>query len=463
MSKVRFVLALIVSVLTFAPMGAWSVPPAGGMRYKPNELIVRYKHGVRRDAPFMENLYSSSGVVRVKRFHSRFRDFEHLILAPGTDLGRAARNLQSNSAVAYVQPNYILYIQPVLNRNEAAAYGWRHLPANRFPVPRLEEGERPAIAPKPAEVNPPVADPDLDQSYGISKIGAKKAWTASRGSQHIVVGVIDTGVDYNHQDLSFNMWRNPDPNAKDIVGWDFIHNDNLPFDDHNHGSHCSGVIGAVGGNGVGISGVNQRVSIMALKFLSAEGSGETVDAVKAIDYAIGHGANVLSNSWGGGADEDNKMLEEAILRADKAGILFVAAAGNNSGDNDTDPMYPAGFQTPNMIAVAATDAQDRRAFFSNYGVKTVHLGAPGVNVYSTVAGNRYAKMSGTSMACPHVAGAAALLWSTNPRLSHKEVKAALLAGVDRIPAMEGKTITGGRLNIARSMGAMLQHLRARGF
>ena len=126
-------------------------------------------------------------------------------------------------------------------------------------------------------------------------------------------------------------------------------------------------------------------------------------------------------------------------------------------------MYPAAFQTPNMIAVAATDAQDRRAFFSNYGVKTVHLGAPGVSIHSTVAGNQYAKMSGTSMACPHVAGAAALLWSTNPQLSSKEVKAALLAGVDKIPSMEGKTMTGGRLNIARSMGAMIHYLRSRGF
>ncbi|MBI3557049.1 MAG: S8 family serine peptidase [Deltaproteobacteria bacterium] len=251
------------------------------------------------------------------------------------------------------------------------------------------------------------------------------------------------------------MWRNPTPDSKtnDVVGFDFIHNDGLPFDDHSHGTHCSGVIGAVGNNGKGISGVNQRVSIMALKFLSAEGSGDTAGAIKAIDYAVAHGAKVLSNSWGGKGDDDNKGLRDAIQRAEDKDVLFIAAAGNDGTNNDTDKTFPASLNAPNMISVAATDSSDGLAYFSNTGSQSVQVGAPGVDVYSSVPGNKYSKMSGTSMACPHVAGASALLWSAHPTWTHKEVKARLMESVDKIPSLEGKTVTGGRINIAKALGS----------
>ena len=299
---------------------------------------------------------------------------------------------------------------------------------------------------------PPVADPDLSKAYGISKIGSVEAWNEHKGTKEMVVAVIDTGVDYNHEDLGFNMWRNPSPTQNDVVGFDFVHNDGLPFDDNEHGSHCSGTIGGVGGNGKGVSGVSQRVSIMGLKFLSGQGSGTTADAIKAIDYAVSHGAKVLSNSWGGKGDDGNQALFDAIERAKAKDVLFIAAAGNDGTNNDgNDPSYPAAFTNDNMISVAATDKDDKMAFFSNFGPKTTHLAAPGVNVYSTVPGNKYASLSGTSMAAPHVAGAAALLWSKNPTWNYKKVKDVLLKSTDSVSTLQGKVATGGRLNILKAL------------
>jgi large repetitive protein len=231
-----------------------------------------------------------------------------------------------------------------------------------------------------------------------------------------------------------------------------VHNDNLPFDDNQHGTHCAGVIGATGNDGQGISGINQRVSIMAVKFLTGQGSGDTAAAVKAIDYAISRGAKVLSNSWGGkGDDGTNGALKDAVARAGAAGVLFVAAAGNDSTDNDKDPVFPAAYNLENMVTVAATSETDGIAFFSNTGAKSVHVGAPGTNIYSTVPGNKYAKLSGTSMACPHVAGAAALVWSQFPNAGYKEIKRRLMDSGDAVSALSGKTITGKRINVEAAL------------
>lgn len=300
-----------------------------------------------------------------------------------------------------------------------------------------------------------MADPELSKAYGLGKIGAPEAWKTWQGSKDMIVAVIDTGIDYNHEDLAFNVWRNPNPTKNDIVGFDFVHNDGLPFDDNQHGTHTSGTVGAVGGNGKGVSGVAPKVSIMALKFLSGEGSGTTADAIRAIDYAIEHGAKVLSNSWGGKGDDGNQALKDSIERARAKDVLFVAAAGNDGTDNDgRDPSFPAAFDNDNLISVAATDASDQMAFFSNYGAKTTHVAAPGVNIYSTVPGNKYAQLSGTSMACPHVAGAAALIWSKNPTWNYKKVKEVLMKTVDPLPSLKGKTVTGGRINVLKALSTM---------
>lgn len=314
---------------------------------------------------------------------------------------------------------------------------------------------RPAIQSLVPQEVPYKVDPKLSKLYGISKIGALSAWSVSQGSKSIIVAAIDTGVDYNHEDLAFNMWRNPNPTRGDLVGYDFVHKDGLPYDDNEHGTHTAGTIGAVGGNGVGISGVSQRVSLMALKFLSGEGDGTTADAIRAIDYAVGHGAKVLSNSWGSPGEHggDNQLLLEAIERARAKDVLFITAAGNDGNDNDgPEADFPAGFATDNQISVAATDADDELAEFSNYGKRTTHLAAPGVDIYSTVPNGKYKVMSGSSMACPHVAGAAALLWSIHPTWNYKQVKAALLNSVDKLSGLADKVISGGRLNIDRAMG-----------
>ncbi len=470
----------IVAPATFAAVQTTS-------NYKADEVIVKYKDGVRRNRMAMESIYDTAGVVQVKRFLGGTRQIEQLVLEKGTDVKAVVADLEKNPAVEYAQPNYILKALPIKTASAtqpSATGGMPCIPGMDVPgcdpgaciIPNFPPGckdgggggnptppgdeptppatGRPPLTDRPGEPSPG-ADPALDQAYGISKIHAPEAWKITPGSQSMIVAVIDTGVDYNHEDLSFNMWRNPNPDskAKDVVGYDFIHNDGLPFDDHSHGTHCSGVIGAVGNNGKGISGVNQRVSIMALKFLSAEGSGDTAGAIKAIDYAVTHGAKVLSNSWGGKGDDDNKGLRDAIQRAEDKDVLFIAAAGNDGTNNDTDKTYPASLNAPNMINVAATDSNDGLAYFSNTGSQSVQVGAPGVDVYSSVPGNKYAKMSGTSMACPHVAGASALLWSAHPKWTHKEVKARLMESVDKIPSLEGKTVTGGRINIAKALGS----------
>jgi subtilisin family serine protease len=432
--------------------------------YQPGEVLVKYKDGAIRTRLFMDQMYDSAGVRTVKRFTGMMKGVERLILNDDIKVQDAIAELQKNDAVEYAQPNYILHAYPVVEQYsdpETIDYQALEAPAPcTFPGANFPPGctdqpaVRPALKPAPADVNPPVADPGLSKVYGVAKIGATQAWRYERGSKNIVVAVIDTGADYNHQDLSFNMWRNPQPSDKgDVVGYDFIHNDGLPFDDNKHGTHTAGTIGAVGGNGIGISGVTQRVSIMPLKFLSGQGSGTTADAVRAIDYAVAHGARILSNSWGGKADNDNKALLEAIQRAQKHGVLFVAAAGNDGGNNDKPNQadYPAAFNTDNMISVAATDSRDRLASFSNYGARTVQVAAPGVNILSTVPGDRYASLSGTSMACPHVAGAAALIWAKNPQWTYQQVKKALLGTVDRIPSLRGKVATAGRINVLKAL------------
>ncbi|MBM3382353.1 MAG: hypothetical protein FJY29_07920 [Betaproteobacteria bacterium] len=307
----------------------------------------------------------------------------------------------------------------------------------------------------------PRRDPQNGKVWGLAKIGAPAAWNISRGDVQVVVADIDSGVDYNHEDLINNIWRNPReiPNdnkdndgngfVDDVMGWDFYNKDNRPWDDNGHGTHTSGTLGATGGNGVGVSGVAPRVSIMPIKFLSRYGSGTTEDAIRSINYAVDAGAHILSNSWGG--DEFSLALQEAIAAAAAKNVLFVAAAGNDGADNDTVPMYPAAYDLPNVVAVAASDSNEQLADFSNFGLRTVHLAAPGDVIHSTLPLSRYGIMSGTSMACPAVAGAAALLKAYRPGLSAVGLKELLLSSVDRAPAYEGKVQSGGRLNVEKAL------------
>ncbi|OLE55990.1 MAG: hypothetical protein AUG51_00235 [Acidobacteria bacterium 13_1_20CM_3_53_8] len=329
-------------------------------------------------------------------------------------------------------------------------------------------------------------DPDFPNLWGLQNngqsvqgasgvpgadIGVARAWDVTTGSANNVVAVVDTGIDYTHPDLAANVWSAPSSFTVTIGGQSITcaqgtHGFNAitmscdPMDDHNHGTHVSGTIGALGNNSVGVVGVNQRASIIGLKFLNSGGGGTISDAVNAIEFAVqakqvfagtaGANVRVLSNSWGGGGFSQS-LLDE-IERASSNDMLFVAAAGNYSSNNDADPFYPASYNAPNMIAVSATDPNDQLASFSNYGVSTVHLGAPGVNILSTIRGASYGYYSGTSMATPHVSGAAALLLS-RCTLDTTRLKSTLLDNVDFIPALASATITGGRLNVNNALTA----------
>ena len=304
------------------------------------------------------------------------------------------------------------------------------------------------------------------QENGVldADIDAEEAWGISTGSKATIVAVIDTGVDYNHPDLSENMWRNPgeiagngiddDENGfvDDVYGYQFGGVDGDPMDDNDHGTHCAGTIGAVADNGFGVVGVSHEVSIMAVKFLSSSGSGRISDAISSIYYAVDNGAKILSNSWGRSGQPIDAM-QAAIEYANANDVLFIAAAGNSASDNDTDPHWPSNYQVDNMVSVAASNRLDDLASFSCYGKETVHLAAPGRHILSTVVGDGFESLSGTSMATPHVAGAAALLASNNPSASGASIKNLLLSNVDQSPAFLSSTISGGRLNLANAIRA----------
>ena len=295
-----------------------------------------------------------------------------------------------------------------------------------------------------------------------SDIDAFEAWDVTTGSSTVVVGVIDTGVDYRHPDLAANIWTNPgeiagnnvddDGNGfvDDIHGYDFVNNDGDPMDDEGHGTHVSGTIAAVGNNNVGISGVNWTSAIMGLKFLDAGGSGTTANALRAVNYAnmmreqYGVNVRVTNNSWGGGGF--NQGLRDAIAAGSDRGILFVAAAGNDSDDNDVTPHFPASFDVPSIVTVAATDHQDALARFSNFGGDSVDVAAPGADILSTLPNNSYGVYSGTSMATPHVAGVAALAWALSPDFTVNQVRQAIVDGVDVLSPLDGQVVSGGRLN-----------------
>lgn len=329
----------------------------------------------------------------------------------------------------------------------------------------------------PAQMTPD--DPGYAQMYALNNTGqtggtpdadidAPAAWQTTTGGPQTVVAVIDSGVDIDHPDLRDNIWRNVDEvpgNGRDddgngyvddVNGWDFFHGDASVYDaadGDEHGTHVAGTIAAVGDNSTGVTGVSWRAQVMPLKFIGPNG-GPTSAAIKAIDYALAEGVDISNNSWGGGYY--SQALRDAISRADAAGHLFVAAAGNGGtdgvgDDNDASPNYPASFDNANIVSVAATDASDSLAGFSNFGARTVDLAAPGVGILSTLPGNAYGRYSGTSMATPHVAGTAVLLKTRYPDYDDARLKALLLKGVEPKPALETRTVTGGRLNAVAAL------------
>lgn len=371
--------------------------------------------------------------------------------------GLMARKLKTNR----VEPGlYVLKLKP----GEKAEDKVRELMSN----PDVEYAQLNHIFHK-TQLTPD--DPDFSGQWGLPDIGMPNAWDITTGSPNIIVAVIDTGIDYNHPDLIPNLWTNPNPNGDPdypnaLHGINAIANNSYnegynnpgdPMDDDGHGTHVSGIIGAAGNNSAGISGVNWNASIMALKFLDSAGSGLDSDAIECINYAVkqkqgGQDVGVINASWGGNpGDGDDPALESAIQAAGDNGILFVAAAGNESNNNDISPEYPASSSQPNVVSVAATNSSDSLARFSNFGSSTVDVAAPGTNILSTYpfpAPGGYATMSGTSMATPFVSGLAALMLAEKPGLSPAQLKSLMVDSADKL----GLPVkSGGRINAAKAL------------
>lgn len=421
--------------------------------YVPGEVIVKYKDGtvaaLAAEGSGPVALEALGAEVATDFSAEGLSNLQALDITGPVSVKEAIAELESSPYVAYAEPNYIISLS--LPETEPAG------PDEIGALSALSFPNDPKFSDQWGLFN-------TGQTGGISgaDIGASKAWDITTGSNAIVVAVIDTGVDYNHPDLAGNIWTNPGeiPNngidddgngyVDDVHGYDFINNDNDPMDDNGHGTHCAGVIGAIGNNGVGIAGVAWKVKIMPLKFLRADGNGDTAASLNAIAYARRMGANVISCSWGGTAK--SQALGDAIASTN---ILFPCAAGNAGSNNDITPHYPSGFDSPQIISVAASDAKDGIPSFSNYGATTVDVAAPGdwiMSTYPTSLGHQYVKMKGTSMATPHVAGLAALLLSKNPSMTPAALKAKIMDTVDKLPAFSGKTVSGGRINVYKALG-----------
>ncbi len=301
-------------------------------------------------------------------------------------------------------------------------------------------------------------DPLFGEQWGMESIGAPEAWARTTGSPSVVVAVLDTGITLNHPDLQADIWTNANPGQHgyvgDVHGWNFIAGNNNPSDDFGHGTHVSGIIGAVGNNSLGVSGVNWSVSLMPLKICNGEGICNLSDEIAALEYAVEHGAKIANASFGGvyGGYQPEK---EAIAAAGNAGLLYVAAAGNEAGSDDVTPFYPASYPLENIISVAATTRSNGLASFSNYGPNSVDLGAPGQEILSTLpttgplsSSTGYGYLSGTSMATPHVAGSAALLWSEHPSWTMQQIRARLLSTTRPLASLAGEVSTCGELDLA---------------
>lgn len=463
--RILFVLILLSGMAFSATTGAdtainataspeQTTQVSSGAAYVPGEVIVKYKSTT---SEFSAMSVESAGIEAMGAEVADDFSAEGLKGMQMIDVGetvsveQAIDELQNSSYVAYAEPNYIISLS---------------IPAlPEAPGPEQAGIESVSGAPNDPRFSEQWALQNTGQTGGASgsDINAITAWGMSTGSDSIVVAVIDTGVDYTHPDLAQNIWTNPgeiagngiddDGNGyiDDVHGYDFINNDNDPMDDNGHGTHCAGVIGAVGNNGVGISGVNQKVKIMPLKFLKKDGNGDTAASLNAIAYARKMGANVISCSWGGTAR--SQALADAIAATNK---LIVCAAGNSGTNNDVIPHYPSGFDSSQIVAVAASDASDGIPSYSNYGQISVDVAAPGdwiLSTYPTALGYQYIKMKGTSMATPHVSGLAALLLSKNPALSPDQLKQLIISNVDQVPAFSGKTVSGGRIDAGKTLSA----------
>ena len=421
-----------------------------------DRVIVRFKNNRQRSSTVTQraSLFSELGIKKKEtiRFNKKITStrsanqglvFTILSLDGSKNLKTVLKQLNDHPSILYAEPDYIRHksVQPN-DPKFPELWGLNNI---------NQEGG--------------LTDADID---------APEAWDTTTGSTNSVIGVIDTGVDYTHEDLASNMWVNPgeipgdgidnDNNGyvDDIHGIDCVNDDTNPIDDNGHGTHVAGTIGAVGDNGVGVTGVNWNTKIMALKFLGADGNGPDSDAIECLAYAVdmkkNHGIDIriTNNSWNGPAF--NQALKDAIQASADTDMLYIASAGNDDKNIDFSRSYPASYNLDNIISVAATDRNDSLWLGpfsgSNFGAISVDLGAPGHEILSTTPGNQYELLTGTSMASPHVAGAAGLLWSKNSSLTALEIKYRLMDQGDPITALAGDTVSGHRLNLNSTLNCI---------
>ena len=431
MKKIKLLFPLILLIVVIQVTGiihprvseAALTPP-----HVEGELLVKFEGGASSSFALAANAQIGASVAE----DIPFIGWQHVRLPKGMTVGEALEQYRKLPGVVAAQPNYIYHLDATPN------------------------------------------DPSFTQAqmYGMFKIQAPAAWDRSTGSAQVVVAIIDTGIRYTHEDIAANMWHNPgeipgngvDDDANgyvdDYYGYNFANNNSNPIDDYNHGTHVAGTIGGVGNNSKGVVGVNWNVRLMAVKLHDAAGNATAANAALCFQYVTmmknrGVNIRVTNNSWGGPPEAAayDQVLKDAIDATGNAGILNVFAAGNDNRNIETTPSYPASYDSPSILSVASSTSTDARSSFSNWGAVSVDLAAPGSNILSSVnsGDSSYANFSGTSMASPHTAGAAALLAAYRPSLSVASLKAALMTTVDVLPQWQGLVVTNGRLNVARAI------------
>lgn len=420
MKRVLFFIAMAFCCFSFAGNAL------ANQKFIEGELLVKYKNGTASRAAVSVN--SRIGARVIEEFPEL--GWQRVKLPKYLSVNQAVSRYESDAEIESAQPNYIYNLLAVPN------------------------------------------DPRFSDLYGMQKISAPLAWDITTGNSNVVIAVIDTGIKYTHEDLAANMWTNPgeiegngidDDNngfVDDFYGYDFFFNDSNPDDEHGHGTHVAGTIGAVGNNNLGVVGVNWNVRMIAIKIYNSTGNGSTsamlINAYNYVRMMKMRGVNIrIANNSYGGCDEAcvyDQATKDAIDALGEANVLQVFAAGNNSRNIENIPFFPASYTTPTILSVASSDLSDNRSGFSNYGAASVDIAAPGTGILSTIRSTtNYGMMSGTSMAAPHASGAAALLVSHNPNLSAASLKATLMNTVDPLSQWIGFVKTGGRLNAFKAL------------
>lgn len=424
MKAIRFT---IYFVLAFFLSAQFTFAKKKTNDYVEGELLVKYKSGTA--SALIRETDNKIGAVRLEEFSDL--GWQRIKLPSDLNVNQAISRYKKIPEIEAAQPNFLYHLAATPN------------------------------------------DASFGNLYGMQRISAPAAWDLSTGSESVVVANIDTGIRYTHEDLAANMWRNPGeiPNngiddegngfVDDYYGYDFFFNDSDPLDENGHGTHTAGTIGAVGNNSLGVVGVNWNVRLMSIKIYNSTGFGTTsamlINAYNYVRMMKNRGINIrVTNNSYGGCDEAcgyDQATKDALDAMGNAGILNVFAAGNNNRNIETVPYFPAGYTSPTVLVVAASDQADNRANFSNFGTTSVDVAAPGLNILSTInnSNSSYGNLSGTSMATPHVAGSAALLAAYNPQLSAASLKATLMNTVDPLPQWNGVVKTGGRINLARAL------------